>query len=198
MKKINYILAAFVAIVMVGCTDYDGTKLKEMTDSNLTLVKSTAQVKNFSLSGTITDYVDCYLTITNFDGEEKKVNLISEAVTSDVYESTNKSGVFSMKYTIERNNTALSGKSCTMTFKPGILNCSCVVARPELADTTYSYSYTFTECITSVTSTTTLTEEDIQGLIDQFNSNSTKATFNYFANEKGWPVAYIKSDDPKE
>lgn len=198
MKKINYIFIAAVTLMMFSCTDYEGSKLKELTESNSTLVKSTAQMKNVSLSGSITSFVDCYLILTDFTGNETKIALTADALNTEVFESTSASGVFSADFTIERNSTPLSGKSCIMAFKPGSLNCTCDVKRQAQNDTTYSYSYTFTEYSGSISKTTTLTEDDIAELIDDFNAVKNKATFNYFANEKGWPVAYIKSDDPKE
>lgn len=208
-KNIRLIIGAFLAgIGLMACTDYEGSKLEVMDESNVTLTKATASISGCSLSGDITDVVDCYITLTGFDGSSTTVKLTDTAFESEEYLSTNTSGQFVTKISLkisDNYNTLKNANqlktSYNYSFKPGKLTGVCYIHKATGVDSTYTFTCANAEKSDEVLGDSIdgkpgpVTEANLKAWMKTIYNSGVCASFIYMLNEKGWPVCYTKKDD---
>ena len=216
MKKINKLALCILSttlLMLSSCGNYDGSKLEEMTDSNIKFSKATAVVQNcafgqdLSAAPTlhdISEIVDCYLIITDFDGKETSIKLDKDAYTSPVFESTVSNGQFSMRLQLKRNSNPITYTSYEYKYAPGNLTATLDVIR-EADDTTYTYSCANAEMTGTLVGDTVdkvlqpVSEEKIRTWMKNiYDNGGIYGDFQYFLNEKGWPVAIIRNDQERD
>ena len=216
MKKINKFALCTLSttlLMLASCGNYDGSKLEEMTDSDVTFSRATAVVQNcafgqdLSAAPTlhdISEIVDCYLIITDFNGTETSIKLDKDLYTSEVFESAVSNGNFSMRLQLKRNENPVTYTSYEYKYVPGKLTTTIDVAR-EKGDTTYTYSCANAEMSGTLTGDTIdkvlqpVSEEKIRTWMKNiYDNGGIYGYFEYFLNEKGWPVAIIRNDQARE
>lgn len=213
MKKIFYLLPLTFALSLISCGNYDGSKLEKMADSDVFFSKATAVMQDCAfgqdLSASpklhdISEIVDCYLTITDFNGTETTVKLDKDYYSSPVFESVSNNGIFDTKISLKRNGEPIVYASYEYKYAPGKLSTTIDVKR-EIGDTTYTYSCANAEMTGTVVGDTVdnviqpVSEENIrEWMRNIYDNGGIYGTFEYFLNEKNWPVAIIRNDQERE
>ena len=202
------ICSLLFSAALTSCADYEGSKLEVMTPSTVTFDHATATMQGCSMSGSITDIVDCYLTLTSFDGQNATVKLGAESYDSDLFQSTSSNGVFLTKislklsenfYTLQSQNQLAS--SYDYSFKPGKLTAQCFVHKSTGVDSTYTFTCANVEKAGTVVGDSIdgkpgpVSEAVVKAWMKTIYDSGVKATFTYMLNEQGWPVAFTKNDD---
>lgn len=203
-NKILTILSTFLAgLGITACQDYEGSKLEEMAPSTITFTRATANIQGCALTGSITDIVDCYLTLTDFDGNTTEVLLdtVSTATyASPVFETTTAGRQFQTKLTLRRNSNPITEHSYDYAYKPGKLTGVCYVHKSTGVDSTYTLTCANTERAGIVYGDTIdnvlqpMSEEQVKALMRTIYNNGTRADFNCLLNEMGWPVVFTRND----
>lgn len=208
-KNMRLILGTFLAgMGLTACQNYEGSHQEVMEQSTVTFTKATGNISGCSLSGDITDVVDCYITLTGFDGTTTTVKLGDTAYTSDEYQSTATSGQFVTKISlkISDNYTTLKNANQLKTsyeysFKPGKLTGVCYVHKATGVDSTYTFSCANAEKTDKVVGDSIdgkpgpVTEDNLRAWMKTIYNSGVCASFFYMLNEKGWPVCFARNDD---
>ena len=213
IKSIKLTFGAFavscgLAAMLTACTDYAESQLAVMEDSTVTFDHATGTMQGCSFSGTITDIVDCYLTLTGFDGQTTTVKLTDQAYNSDLFQTTGTSGQFLTRISLRLSDNfyvlkeqGKLAKTYDFTFKPGKLTGECHIHKASGVDSTYTFTAANAEVSGTVTGDEVdgkqvpVTEENVKDWMKTVYNSGVKATFTYLINEKGWPVCYAKNDD---
>lgn len=208
-KNIRIIIGVFLAgLGLTSCSDYEGSKLEVMEPSTVTFQKATGAIQDCSFSGGIADVVDCYLTLTDFDGQVTTVKLNDQAYSSDLFQTTGTSGQFLTKISLKLNDNfyALLEQDKLPTkydysFKPGKLTGECFIHKASGVDSTYTFTCANAEMAGTLEGDEVdgkagpLTEAKIKAWMKSVYDSGVKATFTYLINEMGWPMCYAKKDD---
>ena len=208
-KNIRLIIGAFLTgIGLMACTDYEGSKLEVMVESTVTFTKATGSMSGCSLSGDITDLVDCYITLTGFDGNSTTVKLSDTAFTSDEYQSVNTTGQFVTKISLKISDNYNTLKNANQlkssydySFKPGKLTGVCYVHKNSGVDSTYTFTCANAEKAGSVVGDSIdgkpgpVTETNLKAWMKTIYNSGVHASFTYMLNEKGWPVCFVRNDN---
>lgn len=205
----RFIIGALLAVTgLTACSDYEGSKLDVMEPSTVTFQKATCAIQGCSFSGAITDIVDCYLTLTAFDGQVTTVKLDDQAYSSDLFEATVSSGQFLTKislrlsdnfYTLQEQNKLSA--SYDYSFKPGKLTGQCFIHKASGVDSTYTRTCANAELAGNLEGEEVdgkkvpVTEEQVRKWMKSVYNSGVQATFTYLINELGWPMCYAKNDD---
>ena len=209
IENIKLIIGAFLAgFGLTACTDYEGSKLEVMDQSTITLTKATGSISGSSLSGNITDVVDCYITLTGFDGTTSTVKLSDTAFASEEYQSANTSGKFVTKISLKINDNFNTLKNANQlkssydySFKPGKLTGVCYVHKSTGVDSTYTFTCANAEKAGTVVGDSIggkpgpVTEANLKAWMKSIYNSGVCASFTYMLNEKGWPVCFTRTDD---
>lgn len=208
--RIIHILATvcLTAVILTACTDYAESKLKEMDPSTVSLDHATGVIEGCSLSGTITDIIDCYLTVTAFDGKTTTIKINDVSTNSEMYQSAATSGQLTTKITLRvsdqfntlKNNNQLRS-SYDYAFKPGKLTGMLYVRKTSGVDSTYTYTCANNEKAGTLVGDSIngapgpVTEANIKAWMKSIYDSGVYASFYYLVNEQGWPVCFTRNDD---
>lgn len=196
MKKIIYFLMAAVVMALASCTDYDGSKQDIMPPANIQFVSTTTTISEFYLGGDINEIVDCYLEYTDFTGNKKEVKISNEPISIPTFTSSDVSGENIIKVRLQRNNQAITKAKYKYEYCPGKVDWVMNIKTAEGNDSTFTYNETFTTEFASLSAADgkQVTEEEVKTWMQTMYDLGNKATFKYFKNEMGWPVAFVKDD----
>lgn len=189
--------------MLFSCSDYEDNRLKEMEPSTITFTRATGSIQGCAFTGTITDIVDCYLTLTGFDGKitEVLIDTVSTgSYASPVFETTTAGCQFLTKLTLRRNNNPITQHSYDYAYKPGKLTGVCYVHKATGVDSTYTLTCGNTEKSGVVNGDTIdnvlqpMTEEQVKAWMRTIYNGGTRAEFNCILNEMGWPIVFTRND----
>ena len=185
---------------VVSCGNYEDSKLEEMASSNIQFSRATGIIQGCSFSGSITDIVDCELTITGFDGRTTTVKLNETAYDSELFETTAANSQFMTRITLRRNGNPIDKPSYDYAYKPGKLTGVCYVHKATGVDSTYTLSCANKEVSGTINGDTInnvlqpLTETQVKEWMKTIYNGGVRADFNVLINEMGWPMIFVRND----
>ena len=194
------LVLSLALMVVNSCTDYQGNILEEMPASNIQFEYATGIIQGCSFSGSITDIVDCELTITGFDGNITTVKLNDTNYNSDLFQTTTPNSQFMTRITLKRNGNPINKHSYDFAFKPGKLTGVCYVHKATGVDSTYTLTCANTELSGTINGDIInneklpMTEEQVKEWMRTIYNGGVRADFYALINKMGWLVVFVRND----
>ena len=201
MRKIPFIFALCLPLMAIfSCQDYEGSQLNEMAPSTITFTRATGIIQGCSFSGSITEIVDCELTLTGFDGTKTTVKIDENTYNSDIFQTTAANSQFLTRIALKRNGKPIDKHSYDYSFKPGKLTGECFVHKETGVDSTYTLSCANTERSGVIYGDTIdnvlqpMTETQVKEWMKTIYNGGVRADFSVLLNEMGWPMIFVRND----